>query len=299
MTPDRAYRRRRARESSSRSSRPSSEAREPDSGFKICSDVVAAHHGHIEVVNLEAGGASFRVILPRIADPALMASPRETQTVPPPPSEDIETRARIRRRRRRALHPNDQEGAQAALKCARQGRLPRPRSRCSIRSTRRTSSCAILGLPGMTGRHAAREDLREASEPRREVPVRDRRRRAARRSDYVRASGCATLLKPVDMKDIWMALAAPAITNQRRPRRRRHAPLSTPQSPQTSAPPTLPRSKKPSPPRERAKRRNPFQSMRGRSLPTGGRRGSILGGRGRGGFVLRRRSIELDSGGHR
>src|SRR5260221_2807438 len=31
-------------------------------GLKICSDVVAAHHGHIEVVNLEAGGPSSQVI---------------------------------------------------------------------------------------------------------------------------------------------------------------------------------------------------------------------------------------------
>src|SRR5262249_10870917 len=32
-------------------------------GLKICSDVVTAHHGHIEIVNLNEGGTSFRVLL--------------------------------------------------------------------------------------------------------------------------------------------------------------------------------------------------------------------------------------------
>jgi len=58
-------------------------------------------------------------------------------------------------------------------------------------------------------------------------------------ADYLRASGCATLVKPVDMKDIWRRL-------RRRPRTYRGAPegiatlRSDPPQAVTSDTPTLP-----------------------------------------------------------
>lgn len=43
-------------------------AHAPGLGLKICSDVVAAHGGHIEVHERPGGGAAFHVVLPRVDD---------------------------------------------------------------------------------------------------------------------------------------------------------------------------------------------------------------------------------------
>jgi ActR/RegA family two-component response regulator len=176
-------------------------------GLKICSDVVAAHHGHIEVKNLDTGGASFRVILPGIVDAALVTT-RETQTVRPPPAEDIEIRhvfvvdddELFTRTVKRALKPHDVRTASTASEAEMALLDPLYSPHLVL---------CDLGLPGMTG------DVLHAR-------ICAKRPRLAERflfvtggacskeeADYVRASGCSTLVKPVDMKDIWTALSSP------------------------------------------------------------------------------------------
>jgi DNA-binding NarL/FixJ family response regulator len=61
-------------------------------------------------------------------------------------------------------------------------------------------------------------------------------------ADYVRASGRATLVKPVDMKDIWVALAAPPSHISGAPEGVATLRSDAPQAP-SSAPPTLPPAK--------------------------------------------------------
>jgi signal transduction histidine kinase/DNA-binding NarL/FixJ family response regulator len=179
-------------------------------GLKICSDVVAAHHGHIEVKNLDSGGASFRVILPGLVDAALAVSSREaTQTARPPPAEDIEIRhvfvvdddEVFTRTVKRALKPHEVRTAGTASEAEMALLDPLYSPHLIV---------CDLGLPGMTG------DVLHAR-------ICAKRPRLGERflfvtggacskeeADYVRASGCATLVKPVDMKDIWTALTAPA-----------------------------------------------------------------------------------------
>jgi two-component system NtrC family sensor kinase len=177
-------------------------------GLKICSDVVAAHHGHIEVKNLDTGGASFRVILPAIVDASLSQAPRDMQTARPPPAEDIEIRhvfvvdddEVFTRTVKRALKPHEVRTASTASEAEMALLDPLYSPHLVL---------CDLGLPGMTG------DVLHAR-------ICAKRPRIGERflfvtggactkeeADYVRASGCATLVKPVDMKDIWTALSAP------------------------------------------------------------------------------------------
>jgi len=65
-----------------------------------------------------------------------------------------------------------------------------------------------LGLPGMTGDvlHARISAKRPALAE--HFVFVTGGACSKREADYLRASGCATLLKPIDIKDIWAALAA-------------------------------------------------------------------------------------------
>ncbi|HEX9298064.1 MAG TPA: ATP-binding protein [Polyangiaceae bacterium] len=177
-------------------------------GLKICSDVVAAHHGHIEVVNLSGGGASFRVILPKLITTGISSSSREIPTAPPPVSERMEVRRvfvvdddeLFTRTVRRALKPHDVRTASTASEAEMMLLAPEYEPDLVL---------CDLGLPGMTG------DILHAR-------IASKRPKVAERflfvtggacskseADYLRASGCATLLKPIDVKDIWTALSTP------------------------------------------------------------------------------------------
>jgi signal transduction histidine kinase/ActR/RegA family two-component response regulator len=176
-------------------------------GLKICTDVVAAHHGHIEVVNLEAGGASFRVILPALSEAAISANPRDA-TRTSVPIEQVEIRQvfvvdddeLFTRTMKRALKPHEVRTAANASEAELALLDPLYSPHLIL---------CDLGLPGMSG------DVLHAR-------ISTKRARMAERflfvtggacskqeADYLRASGCTTLLKPLDMKDIWAAIAAP------------------------------------------------------------------------------------------
>jgi hypothetical protein len=154
-------------------------------GLKICTDVIAAHHGHIEVVNLESGGASFRVLLPGLSETAASSMSRESQTVPPPSANDVEVKhvfivdddELFTRTVKRALKPHEVRTASTASEAemALLDPLYSPHLVLAISAARRGD---ILH---------ARIKLKRTRLAERFL-VRDRRR-AARRADYVRASG--------------------------------------------------------------------------------------------------------------
>jgi len=177
-------------------------------GLKICSDVVAAHHGHIEVVNLDTGGASFRVILPGLVDAQLVSGLRETTTARPPPPEAVETRhvfvvdddELFTRTIKRSLKPHEVRTASTASEAEMVLLDPLYSPHLIL---------CDLGLPGMTG------DVLHARICAKRPGLGDRflfvtaGACSKKEADYVRGSGCATLVKPIDMKDVWGALAAP------------------------------------------------------------------------------------------
>jgi DNA-binding NarL/FixJ family response regulator len=178
-------------------------------GLKICADVVAAHHGHIEVVNLDLGGASFRVILPGLVDASLAASLREVQTLPPPPAEDTEIRhvfvvdddELFTRTVKRALKPHEVRTAATASE-----------AEIALLDPLYSPHLVLcdLGLPGMTGdRLHARICSKRPGLGERFLFVTGGAC-SKEEADYVRGSGCATLVKPVDVKDIWAALSSSA-----------------------------------------------------------------------------------------
>jgi signal transduction histidine kinase/ActR/RegA family two-component response regulator len=173
-------------------------------GLKICSDVVAAHHGHIEVVNLDGGGASFRVILPRLSVTGMSSGARQAPTLPPP-AEQVEVKhvfvvdddELFTRTVKRALKPHEVRTASTASE-----------AEIALLDPVYAPHVVLcdLGLPGMTGdvlhsRINAHRPLIAAH-----FIFVTGGACSKREADYLRASGCPTLIKPIDMKDIWGAL---------------------------------------------------------------------------------------------
>jgi signal transduction histidine kinase/ActR/RegA family two-component response regulator len=182
-------------------------------GLRICSDVVTAHHGHIEVVNLESGGASLRVLLPRLAGPDSSSGSRQSAREPTPrsdpvPSAPVETRQVLlvdddelfTRTMKRALKPHEVRTAGTASE-----------AEMMLLDPAYTPQLVIcdLGLPGLGGDvlhsriKAKRPDIAEIF-----VFVTGGGCTKAE-ADYLRDSGCPTLLKPVNVDQILSALAAP------------------------------------------------------------------------------------------
>jgi DNA-binding NarL/FixJ family response regulator len=148
------------------------------------------------------------VILPGLVDASLVPAARGPQTARPPPPNDVEIHhvfvvdddELLTRTMKRALKPNEVRTASTASEAEMALLDPLYSPHLVI---------CDLGLPGMTG------DVLHSR-------ISAKRPRLAERflfvtggacskeeADYVRASGCATLVKPVDVKDIWAALAEP------------------------------------------------------------------------------------------
>jgi CheY-like chemotaxis protein len=173
-------------------------------GLKICSDVVAAHHGHIEVVNIDGGGASFRVILPRLSVTGVSSGAHQAPTLPPPP-EQIEMKNVLvvdddelfTRTVKRALKPHDVRIASNASEAEMALLDPLYAPHVVL---------CDLGLPGMTGDQLhARINAHRPLIAAHFIFVTGGAC-SKREADYLRASGCPTLIKPIEMKDIWGAL---------------------------------------------------------------------------------------------
>jgi signal transduction histidine kinase/DNA-binding NarL/FixJ family response regulator len=173
-------------------------------GLKVCSDVVTAHHGHIEVVNLDGGGASFRVLLPRLSVTGVSSGARLAPTLPPP-DEAVDSKhvfvvdddELFTRTVKRALKPHDVRTAATASE-----------AEIALLDPLYAPQVVLcdLGLPGMTGdqlhaRISAHRPLIAAH-----FIFVTGGACTKREADYLRASGCPTLIKPIDMKDILNAL---------------------------------------------------------------------------------------------
>ncbi len=170
-------------------------------GLKICSDVVAAHGGHIEVQNRPEGGAVFRVLLPRSDDSSgvhpvaavqpepvrspLPAAPRRVLVVDDDPV--------FSRSIRRALKPHDVRTAATASEA--EFALLDPEWTPDV------VLCDVF-LPGANGNAlhariaASRPDL-----ARRFVFVTGGGL-SKTEADYIKRSGCRTLFKPIGMGDL-------------------------------------------------------------------------------------------------
>jgi signal transduction histidine kinase/ActR/RegA family two-component response regulator len=174
-------------------------------GLRICSDVVGAHHGHIEVVNLEGGGASFRVILPRLSVTGLSSGAQKAPALVSTEEERVEGKhvfvvdddELFTRTVKRALKPHDVRTASTASE-----------AEIALLDPHYAPHVVLcdLGLPGMTGDQLhARINAHRPLIAAHFIFVTGG---ACSKSeaDYLRASGCPTLIKPIDMKDIWGAL---------------------------------------------------------------------------------------------
>jgi len=181
-------------------------------GLKICSDVVAAHGGHMEVHERPGGGAAFHVLLPRVDSDGL---PSLSET-PLPPSASPGGQRRIlvidddpimSRTLRRGLKPHDVRTASTASEAEIALLDPSYSPDLVV--------CDVF-LPGANG-HVLHQRVR-AQRPH----VADRfvfvtgGALGRAEADYIKASGRATLLKPVDVKSL-LALLAPSNGNDSTP----------------------------------------------------------------------------------
>ena len=152
------------------------------------------------------GRCSFRVILPRLREPD-----RRSTHVRPPPSRPPPSRWRFDRSSSSTTTTSSRvrcDARSSHTACAPPPPLPRPRWQCSIPSYSPHLVLCDLGLPGTGDVLHARIAAKRPHVAEHFVFVTGGAC-SEREADYLRSSGCATLLKPVDIKDIWAALAAP------------------------------------------------------------------------------------------
>lgn len=171
-------------------------------GLKICSDVVAEHGGHIEVHERSGGGAAFHVLLPRV-DATGQAKLGET---PAPPSVNARGKRKVlvidddpilSRTLRRALKPHDVQTASSASEAEILMLDPNYRPDLVV--------CDVF-LPGANG-NVLHERIR-AQRP--DVAARfvfvTGGALGRVEADYLKQSGCPTLIKPVDLKSLFNLL---------------------------------------------------------------------------------------------
>lgn len=168
-------------------------------GLKICSEVVTAHGGHIEVTERPGGGACFRVHLPRAdspADPQPAQAPGGGEARAPGESQRIfliDDDPVFARTLQRALKPHDVRTAGSASEA--EIALLDPSYEPDL------VLCDVL-LPGANGDtlHA------RVAERRPELAARfvfvTGGGLAKSEADYIRASGLRTLLKPLDVSTL-------------------------------------------------------------------------------------------------
>jgi signal transduction histidine kinase/ActR/RegA family two-component response regulator len=168
-------------------------------GLKICSDVVSAHGGHIEVHERPGGGASFRVLLPRSRD--------DSGVLALPVQQPVRALAPLRKRRilvvdddpvfsrtmRRALKPHEVLTAAAASEA--QVMLQNPAYSPDL------VLCDVF-LPGANGNVLHARIARTRPELARRFVFVTGGALGKEEAAYLRASGCTTLFKPVELKSL-------------------------------------------------------------------------------------------------
>lgn len=170
-------------------------------GLKICSDVVSQHGGHIEVQNRPSGGASFRVLLPRSDDDSGVypkgTLPEERspqpQSVPPRRVLVVDDDPLFSRSLRRALRPHDVRAAATASE-----------AEIALLDSDYEPDLVLCDvfLPGTNGDalHARIAARRPEIAPRFVFVTGGGLDKEA--ADYIRRSGCRTLFKPLQLKEL-------------------------------------------------------------------------------------------------
>jgi signal transduction histidine kinase/ActR/RegA family two-component response regulator len=179
-------------------------------GLKIVSEVVAAHGGHIEVHQRKGGGASFRVVLPRVSPSGIMTSASRV------PGTDgtgvrrvfvVDDDPIFSRALRRGLKPHDVRTASSASEAEMQLLDPAYYPDLVV--------CDVF-LPGANGDVLhQRVKLKRPEIAARFVFVTGAALGGAE-ADYLKRSGCPALLKPIDVHGL-RALLSPRETRESTP----------------------------------------------------------------------------------
>jgi len=176
-------------------------------GLKICSDVVSAHGGHIEVHQRSGGGASFRVLLPRAReDSGVLALP----VAAPPRAALVPVRRKhvlvvdddpvFSRTIRRSLKPHDVKTCGAASEA--QAMLLDPAYAPDL------VLCDVF-LPGANGNSLHARIAKHRPEIARRFVFVTGGALGKDEANYLRASGCTTLFKPVELRSLLELLEDP------------------------------------------------------------------------------------------
>jgi CheY-like chemotaxis protein len=176
-------------------------------GLKICSDVVSAHGGHIEVHQRSGGGASFRVLLPRAReDSGVLALP----VAAPPRAPLVPVRRKhvlvvdddpvFSRTIRRSLKPHDVKTCAAASEA--QALLLDPAYAPDL------VLCDVF-LPGANGNLLHSRIAKHRPEIARRFVFVTGGALGKDEASYLRASGCTTLFKPVELRSLLELLEDP------------------------------------------------------------------------------------------
>lgn len=169
-------------------------------GLKICSDVVNAHGGHIEVHERLGGGASFRVLLPRARDDsgllALPIAPATRAPLSPVRRKQVlvvDDDPIFSRTIRRSLKPHDVKTCAAASEA--QALL------LDASYAPDLVLCDVF-LPGANGNALHARIAKTRPEIARRFVFVTGGALGKDEADYLRHSGCTTLFKPVELKSL-------------------------------------------------------------------------------------------------
>ncbi len=176
-------------------------------GLKICSDVVSAHGGHIEVHQRAGGGASFRVLLPRAReDSGLLAIPvpMPLRSAPAPTRRKqvlvVDDDPVFSRTIRRSLKPHEVKTCAAASEA--QALLLDPTYAPDL------VLCDIF-LPGANGNLLHARVAKHRPEIARRFVFVTGGALGKEEASYLRSSGCTTLFKPVELRSLLELLEDP------------------------------------------------------------------------------------------
>ena len=176
-------------------------------GLKICSDVVSAHGGHIEVHERPGGGASFRVLLPRARDASgflALSLPAASLTPVTPPRRKqvlvVDDDPVFSRTIRRSLKLHDVRTCAAASEA--QALL------LDGGYTPDLVLCDVF-LPGANGNVLDSRVARQRPEIARRFVFVTGGALGKEEAAYLRASGSSTLFKPVELKSLLELLEDP------------------------------------------------------------------------------------------
>jgi len=176
-------------------------------GLKICSDVVSAHGGHIEVHQRPGGGASFRALLPRAReDSGLLALPLlvpvRAALVPARRKQVlvVDDDPVFSRTIRRSLKPHEVKTCAAASEA--QALLLDPAYAPDL------VLCDVF-LPGANGNLLHSRVSKQRPEIARRFVFVTGGALGKEEASYLRSSGCTTLFKPVELKSLLELLEDP------------------------------------------------------------------------------------------